>query len=128
MAPRLKSATHSKSWSSTSSTMSRHCPGRRLRTSTRAPSASERSTACWAKCIPAIYSARSALATLDWRERQGFQHLDPGGTVVFSAARQGALGLDMDKLARHFLPSVRSLHVVPFDDHLAEGSEVDLDK
>jgi hypothetical protein len=23
---------------------------------------------------------------------------------------------------------VRSLHVVPFDDHLAEGSEVDLDK
>ena len=48
--------------------------------------------------------------------------------MVFSASRQGALGLDMDKLSRHFLPSVRSLHVVPFDDHLAEGSEVDLDK
>jgi MinD-like ATPase involved in chromosome partitioning or flagellar assembly len=77
---------------------------------------------------PAIDSARSALAKLDWLERQGFQHLVPGATVVFSAARQGALGLDMDKLARHFLPSVRSLHVVPFDDHLAEGSEVDLDK
>lgn len=77
---------------------------------------------------PAIDSARSALATLDWLERQGFAHLVPGATVVFSAARQGALGLDMDKLARHFLPSVRSLHVVPFDDHLAEGSEVDLDK
>jgi MinD-like ATPase involved in chromosome partitioning or flagellar assembly len=60
-------------------------------------------------------------------ESAGLQHLVPGATVVFSAARQGALGLDMDKLARHFLPSVRSLHVVPFDDHLAEGSEVDLD-
>jgi MinD-like ATPase involved in chromosome partitioning or flagellar assembly len=77
---------------------------------------------------PAVDSARSALATMDWLERQGFQHLVPGATVVFSASRQGALGLDMNKLARHFLPSVRSLHVVPFDDHLAEGSEVDLDK
>ena len=48
--------------------------------------------------------------------------------MVFSASRQGALGLDMNKLARHFLPSVRALHVIPFDDHLAQGSEVDLDK
>jgi len=77
---------------------------------------------------PAVDSARSALATLDWLERQGFQHLVPGATVVFSASRQGALGLDMNQLARNFLPSVRSLHIVPFDDHLAEGSEVDLDK
>ena len=77
---------------------------------------------------PAIDSARSALATMDWLERQGFAHLVPGAAVVFSASRQGALGLDMDKLSRHFLPSVRSLHVVPFDDHLAEGSEVVLDK
>jgi MinD-like ATPase involved in chromosome partitioning or flagellar assembly len=77
---------------------------------------------------PAVDAARSALATMDWLERHGFAHLVPGATIVFSASRQGALGLDMDKLARHFLPSVRSLHVVPFDDHLAEGSEVDLDK
>jgi MinD-like ATPase involved in chromosome partitioning or flagellar assembly len=77
---------------------------------------------------PAIDSARSALATLDWLERQGYSHLVPGATVVFSASRQGALGLDMNKLARHFLPSVRALHVIPFDDHLAEGSEVDLDE
>ena len=77
---------------------------------------------------PAIDAARSALATMDWLERQGFAHLVPGATVVFSASRQGALGLDMDKLSRHFLPSVRSLHIVPFDDHLAEGSEVELDK
>jgi MinD-like ATPase involved in chromosome partitioning or flagellar assembly len=77
---------------------------------------------------PAIDSARSALATLDWLERQGYSHLVPGATVVFSASRQGALGLDMNKLARHFLPSVRALHVIPFDDHLAQGSEVDLDK
>jgi MinD-like ATPase involved in chromosome partitioning or flagellar assembly len=48
--------------------------------------------------------------------------------MVFSASRPGALGLDMDKLARHFLPSVHALHVIPFDDHLAEGSEIGLDR
>jgi MinD-like ATPase involved in chromosome partitioning or flagellar assembly len=34
----------------------------------------------------------------------------------------------VNKVARHFLPSVRALHVVPLDNHLAEGSEVDLDR
>ncbi|MGX9791317.1 AAA family ATPase [Mycobacterium sp. MMS18-G62] len=76
---------------------------------------------------PAIDSARSALATLDWLERQGYSHLVPGATLVFSASRQGELGLDMNQLARHFLPSVRALHVIPFDDHLARGSEIDLE-
>jgi MinD-like ATPase involved in chromosome partitioning or flagellar assembly len=76
---------------------------------------------------PAADSARSALATLDWLERQGYSHLVPGATVVISASRPGALGLDIDQLAHHFLPRVRSLHVIPFDDHLAEGSEVELD-
>jgi MinD-like ATPase involved in chromosome partitioning or flagellar assembly len=77
---------------------------------------------------PAVDSARSALATLDWLERQGYSHLVPGATMVFSASRPGALGLDMNKLSRYFLPSVHALHVVPFDDHLAEGSEIMLDK
>lgn len=76
---------------------------------------------------PAIDSARSALATLDWLERQGYSYLVPGATLVFSAARPGALGLDMDQLARNFVPSVRALHVIPFDDHLARGSEINLD-
>lgn len=75
---------------------------------------------------PAVDSARSALATLDWLERHGHAHLVPGAAVVVSASRPGALGLDMNQLARHFLPRVRALQVIPFDDHLAEGSEVDL--
>ncbi len=51
----------------------------------------------------------------------------PGATVVISASRPGDLGLDMNQLSRHFLQRVRALHVIPFDDHLAEGSEVDLE-
>jgi MinD-like ATPase involved in chromosome partitioning or flagellar assembly len=76
---------------------------------------------------PAVDSARSALATIDWLDRQGYSHLLPRATVVVSASRPGALGLDIDQLARHFLQRVRALHVIPFDDHLAEGSEVDLE-
>ena len=75
---------------------------------------------------PAVDSARSAWATLRWLERQGYSHLVPGATVVFSASRPGELGLDINQLARQFLPRVRAMHVVPFDDHLAEGSEIDL--
>jgi MinD-like ATPase involved in chromosome partitioning or flagellar assembly len=76
---------------------------------------------------PAIDSARSALATIDWLEGQGYSHLVPGATVVISASRPGAIGLDISKLASHFLPRIHALHVIPFDDHLAEGSEIDLD-
>jgi len=76
---------------------------------------------------PAVDSARSAWATLRWLERNGYSRLVPGATVVFSASRPGELGLDMDQLARQFLPRVRALHVVPFDDHLAEGAEVNIE-
>lgn len=76
---------------------------------------------------PAVDSVRSALATLDWLDRQGYSHLVPGASVVMSASRPGATGFDIDRLASHFLPRVRALHVIPFDDHLAEGAEIDLD-
>jgi hypothetical protein len=49
---------------------------------------------------PAVDSARSALATLDWLERQGYSHLAPGATVVVSASRPGAIGLDIDQFSR----------------------------
>jgi MinD-like ATPase involved in chromosome partitioning or flagellar assembly len=76
---------------------------------------------------PAIDSARSALATLDWLEHHGYPHLVPNATVVVSAARPGQMSLDVDVLAKHFLTRVRAFHVIPFDDHLAQGSEVMLD-
>ena len=77
---------------------------------------------------PAVDSARSALATLDWLEHHGYSRLIPGATVVISASRPGPLGLDIEKLASHFLPRVHALHTIPFDDHLAEGSEIDIDR
>jgi MinD-like ATPase involved in chromosome partitioning or flagellar assembly len=76
---------------------------------------------------PAIDAARSALATLDWLEYHGYSHLVPNATVVVSAARPGAMSIDIDILAKVFLTRVRALHVIPFDDHLAQGSEIILD-
>lgn len=73
---------------------------------------------------PAIDAARSGLATLDWLARHGYAHLVPSATVVISAARPGKMPVDMDTLARQFLTRARAVHVIPFDDHLAQGSEV----
>lgn len=73
---------------------------------------------------PAIDAARSGLATLDWLARHGYAHLVPSATVVISAARPGKMPVDMDLLAAQFLTRVRAVHVIPFDDHLAQGSEV----
>lgn len=76
---------------------------------------------------PAIDSARSGLATLDWLSKNGYAHLVPSAVVVVSAARPGKMPIDIDLLAGQFLTRVRAVHVVPFDDHLAQGSEVILD-
>ncbi|OBK42317.1 hypothetical protein A5657_00465 [Mycobacterium kubicae] len=76
---------------------------------------------------PAIDAARSAFATLDWLEHHGRAHLVPNATVVISAARPGKASVDMDKLAAQFLTRIRAVHVIPFDDHLAQGSEIVLD-
>lgn len=76
---------------------------------------------------PAVDSARSALATLDWLERNGYAYLIPEATIVLSASRPGPLGLDVDRLARNFVPGARSIHILPYDDHLAEGAEIDFE-
>lgn len=77
---------------------------------------------------PAIDAARSGLATLDWLANHGYGHLVPGAAVVVSAARPGKMPVDIDLMASQFLTRVRAVHVLPFDDHLAQGSEVVLDQ
>lgn len=76
---------------------------------------------------PAIDSARSALATLDWLQHHGYAHLVPGAKVVLSAAQPGTLPIDVEQLIKHFRSQVGSLFVIPYDHHLAEGGEISLD-
>jgi MinD-like ATPase involved in chromosome partitioning or flagellar assembly len=76
---------------------------------------------------PAIDSARSALATLDWLQYHGYTDLVRDATVVLSSARPGAMPINLEQLTRHFRSRVRSVFVIPYDHHLAEGGEISLD-
>jgi MinD-like ATPase involved in chromosome partitioning or flagellar assembly len=76
---------------------------------------------------PAIDSARSALATLDWLQSHGYSELVPSATVVLSSAQPGAMPIRTEQLIQHFRTRVRSLFVVPYDPHLAAGGEILLD-
>lgn len=47
--------------------------------------------------------------------------------MVVNASRRGASTVDLDQLRKLFLDRTRAVQVVPFDDHLAEGAEIDLE-
>jgi len=65
-----------------------------------------------------------------WRSRRtgSFPHLVERTVVVISSARPGSSGVNLGQLVAHFDAQVRAVHVIPYDAHLAEGSEVDLDR
>ncbi|WP_240959262.1 AAA family ATPase [Rhodococcus sp. HNM0563] len=75
---------------------------------------------------PAVDGARSAAATLDWLEHHGYSDLVDRTVVVISSPRPGNSSIDLDALTEHFLARCRAVQVVPFDEHLAEGAEIDL--
>ena len=77
---------------------------------------------------PALDGAQSADGTLSWLEAQGYSHLVDRTVVVISLARPGASTVNLDQLVAHFADRVRAVQVIPFDMHLAEGSEIDLDR
>ncbi|GAA3953213.1 hypothetical protein GCM10022231_09260 [Gordonia caeni] len=76
---------------------------------------------------PALDGARSAGATLDWLAGHGFGHLIARSVVVLSSARPGSSSIDTDQLAQHFLTRCRAVQPIVFDDHLAEGADIDLE-
>ncbi len=74
---------------------------------------------------PAIDAARSASATLDWLMQHGHAGLVREAHVVLSASRPGSAALKLDKVYEHFEARCRSIHLIPFDQHLAEGADID---
>jgi MinD-like ATPase involved in chromosome partitioning or flagellar assembly len=76
---------------------------------------------------PAIDSARSALATLDWLQFHGYANLVTEATVVISSAHPGRVRIDLNRLTRHLRTRVRSVFVIPYDRHLVEGGEISLE-
>ncbi|GAB09209.1 hypothetical protein GOARA_033_00100 [Gordonia araii NBRC 100433] len=76
---------------------------------------------------PAVDGAESATATLDWLSLHGYENLVRQAVVVISASKPGSALIDLDMLTQHFLGRVRAVQIIPYDEHLAVGSHVDLD-
>jgi MinD-like ATPase involved in chromosome partitioning or flagellar assembly len=77
---------------------------------------------------PSVDGARSASATLDWLDAHDCGDLVRNGVVVLSAIRpKSKSSVDLDRLEHHFAARCRAVVRVPYDPHLEEGAEVELE-
>ncbi|MEV6322999.1 AAA family ATPase [Nocardia sp. NPDC051787] len=74
----------------------------------------------------AIDGARSAAATLDWLSLHGHDHLVRNAVVVINLPREGSPNVGIQQLREYFLSRCRAVHIIPYDQHLSEGAEIDL--
>jgi MinD-like ATPase involved in chromosome partitioning or flagellar assembly len=75
-----------------------------------------------------IDGARSASATMDWLDAHGHGDLVKNSVAVINCVHRRAGGVDLTKVAEHFAARCRTVVRIPFDAHLEEGAEVDLDR
>jgi MinD-like ATPase involved in chromosome partitioning or flagellar assembly len=75
-----------------------------------------------------IDGARSASATMDWLDAHGHGDLVTNSVAVINCVHRSAGGVDLGKVAEHFAARCRTVAQIPFDAHLEEGAEVDLDR
>ncbi|TGD88910.1 MinD/ParA family protein [Mycolicibacterium sp. CH28] len=75
-----------------------------------------------------VDGARSASATLDWLDAHGHQDLVRQSVCVINAVRPRSGKVDLQKVVDHFSRRCRAVRMVPFDPHLEEGAEIDLDR
>jgi MinD-like ATPase involved in chromosome partitioning or flagellar assembly len=77
---------------------------------------------------PSVDGARSASATLDWLDAHDYGDLVRSGVVVLSAIRRKSKStVDLNRLEQHFAARCRAVVRVPYDPHLEEGAEVELE-
>ena len=77
---------------------------------------------------PSVDGASSASTTFDWLLAHGYQDLVARGITMISGARETGRAIKVDDMIAHFRTRCRGVRVVPFDEHLATGAEVDLGK
>ncbi|MGW4203437.1 SCO5717 family growth-regulating ATPase [Streptomyces sp. NPDC004726] len=76
---------------------------------------------------PSVDGASSASTTLDWLSAHGYAELVQRSVTVISGVRETGKMIKVDDIVAHFQTRCRGVVVVPFDEHLAAGAEVDLD-
>jgi MinD-like ATPase involved in chromosome partitioning or flagellar assembly len=75
-----------------------------------------------------VDGARSASATLDWLDVHGYRDLVARSVAVINSVRPKSGSVDLDRLAQHFGARCRAVCRIPFDPHLEEGAEIELDR
>lgn len=75
-----------------------------------------------------IDGARSASATLDWLDAHGHEDLVRNSIAVINGVKPRPGKVDMNKVIEHFSRRCRAVQLVPFDPHLEEGAEIELDR
>lgn len=76
---------------------------------------------------PSVDGASSASTTLDWLSAHGYADLVQRSITVISGVRETGKMIKVEDIVSHFRTRCRGVQVVPFDEHLAAGAEVDLD-
>ncbi|WP_247613511.1 MinD/ParA family ATP-binding protein, partial [Streptomyces galbus] len=76
---------------------------------------------------PSVDGASSASTTLDWLSAHGYADLVSRSLTVISGVRETGKMIKVEDIVAHFETRCRGVVVVPFDEHLAAGAEVDLD-
>ncbi|MGV9254985.1 AAA family ATPase, partial [Streptomyces sp. NPDC003697] len=76
---------------------------------------------------PSVDGASSASTTLDWLSAHGYADLVARSLTVISGVRETGKMIKVEDIVAHFETRCRGVVVVPFDEHLAAGAEVDLD-
>lgn len=74
-----------------------------------------------------IDGARSASATLDWLDAHGYRDLVGRSVAVINSVRPKSGKVNLSRVSEHFAARCRAVCEIPFDPHLEEGAEIDLD-
>nr|WP_316529214.1 MinD/ParA family protein [Kitasatospora sp. K002] len=76
---------------------------------------------------PSVDGASSASTTLDWLSAHGYADLVQRSITVVSGVRETSKMIKIEDIVAHFQTRCRGVIVVPFDESLAAGAEVNLD-
>ncbi|MBF6175637.1 MinD/ParA family ATP-binding protein [Nocardia blacklockiae] len=75
---------------------------------------------------PTVGGVKGAVATLNWFAAHGLQHLIANSVVVIVHPQAAKPMVEVAQIEKLFATAQRPTFQLPYDDHLAEGGEVDL--
>ncbi len=75
---------------------------------------------------PTVGGVKGAVATLNWLNSHGLQHLIASSVIAIVHQHPVKPTVDVEQIEKLFATAGRPTRVLPYDEHLAEGGEIDL--